>query len=591
MGFIPQEIIQQVLDRCDIVEVISSYIPLKRTGRNYKANCPFHHEKTPSFIVSQDKQIYHCFGCGVGGNVISFVMAQEHLEFPDAVRHLAQKIGVRIETSERGDKKKRELRHQIYQANQWACQYFHENLLVNKSPMAVEGRRYLKSRGIELDSVKKAQIGMALDQWDGLLAYMNQKGVSLQVLQKAGLIIPRSNREGFFDRFRNRIMFPIFDSKGRCVAFGGRTLEKDNAAKYMNSPESVIYTKGQHLYGLNWAKDDIVLSHFAIVVEGYLDQVTSFQAGIRNIVASLGTALTIEQVRLLRRYTKEITVLFDSDAAGEQATLRSLDLLIEEGLNVKVTRLPKGFDPDLFIRQKGLKEFQEKISQAYSLFDFKLSILFQQYDKQTIEGRAQICAAMLPTIAKWDNEIIRFEYIRKLARSLLISEEPLVLQMNKYMRKGSLDFKDGEGAPVVELASGISAVERNLLKLIMEEQDYIPLLRRDVVPEEIENGHVLKIMAKIYELVDQGEPSVPSSLMSHFEDQQVIKIISELMTAEDLLVGDKKKIYQDCIARIKKDRLKTERRRILRDMEQAQSRGNIQKVDELLRKYNQLIKG
>ena len=303
MGYIPQDAIDQILDRCDIVDVISTYVPLKPVGRNFKALSPFQHEKTPSFFVSPQKQIFHCFSSGLGGNVITFVMKMEHCTFPEACRLLAERYGVMIPAANPVEAQRGELRQQIRQATALAAEYFHHVLLTEKTPATSAAREYLKGRGLTLENVRTFSLGFAPDRWDGLIGFLKNKGIGFELMEKAGLALPQTRAEGYYDRFRNRIIFSIFDVNNKCIAFGARTMEKDNPAKYINSPETSVYTKGQHLYGLNFAKDAIVRDDCAVVVEGYMDFITPFAAGIKNIVASLGMALKVDQIRLLKRYT------------------------------------------------------------------------------------------------------------------------------------------------------------------------------------------------------------------------------------------------------------------------------------------------
>ena len=393
MGRIPEEIIAQVIDRCDIVETISSYIPLKRAGRSFKAVCPFHHEKTPSFIVNPDKQIFHCFGCGVGGNVVNFVMKQERMEFPEAIRFLAQKVNVTIPGDETPQAHHaNNIRQAILRVNALAAAFFHKTLLSDKSPEAKNAREYLKDRGIDLNAVRVFQLGFAPRQWDALLIYLKQEGISLGLMEKAGLIIPRESGQGYYDRFRNRVVFPIFDTRAHCRAFGARALDNAEGAKYLNSPETIIYTKGHHLYGFHLAKQAIAEEDCVVIVEGYVDCLIPYQAGVRNIVASLGTALTVDQIRLLRRYTPRVVMLFDMDPAGEAAMMRSLDTLIEEGMEVRVATLAPGEDPDSFVRRQGVDDFRNRIAAAQTVFDYKLDVLTRRHGIQTPDGKAQIAA-------------------------------------------------------------------------------------------------------------------------------------------------------------------------------------------------------
>ena len=295
---IPDELINQIQDRTDIAEVISGYIPLKRAGRNFRALCPFHHEKTPSFMVSADRQIYHCFGCGEGGNVFKFLMRYERMEFQEAVRHLAKKAGVELpEINSQVNAAQKNLTSQICNANELATEFYHQNLM--KGPQAQGARAYLIKRGLKEPAVVKFKLGFAAEGWDGLINYLRTRNISLGIMEKAGLIIPKSGG-GYYDRFRSRIIFPILDIRNRVLAFGGRVMD-EAMPKYMNSPESPVYIKGDNLYGLNFTKDEIRQKDQVIITEGYLDFITPFEAGAANITASLGTALTENQIRQIGR--------------------------------------------------------------------------------------------------------------------------------------------------------------------------------------------------------------------------------------------------------------------------------------------------
>ncbi|MDD5027638.1 MAG: DNA primase, partial [Candidatus Omnitrophica bacterium] len=340
-GRIPENILDDILARVDIVEIISGFLPLKKAGRNFKACCPFHHEKTASFMVSPDRQIYHCFGCGESGNAFKFLMRYERLDFPEAVEALARKAGVVLPRDETPGPKSSGLSTQVYRINELAANFYSANL---NSPAGLRAKEYLLKRTVRPETISALKLGFASDSWDGLLNYLRSKGASLGLLEKSGLAIAKEGG-GFYDRFRNRIIFPIFDIKGRVLGFGARVLD-NTLPKYVNSPETAVYTKGKNLYGFNLAKDGIRENDFVVIVEGYLDFILPFQEGLKSITASLGTALTIEQARFLKRYTHNVVMVYDADTAGELATLRSLDIFIEEEMNVRVVSLPKGLDPD-----------------------------------------------------------------------------------------------------------------------------------------------------------------------------------------------------------------------------------------------------
>ncbi|MBF0522400.1 MAG: DNA primase [Candidatus Omnitrophica bacterium] len=587
MGLIPEDSISQVIDRSDIVEVISSYLPLKRSGRNFKATCPFHNEKTASFMVNPDKQIFHCFGCGVGGNVVNFIMKHERMEFPEAVRLLAKRAGIILPEDARPQGgQDSHMRQKIFEVNAEAAQYYHKILLSDISPETSTARDYLKSRGIDLEAVKQFQLGYALNRWDGLLEFLKNKGYTLAFLEKAGLIIPRDNRDGYYDRFRERVMFPIFDTLGHCRAFGGRTLKKNDTAKYLNSPETFVYTKGHHLYGFHLAKQAIAEKDCVIITEGYMDCLIPFQHGVRNIVACLGTALTVDQIRLLRRYTRNIVMLFDMDKAGEAAMLRSLDTLVEEGMQVKIASLTEGEDPDSFVRKFGVKAFEENVVDARPIFDYKLQAMTKLYDVKTVEGKARIVEEMLSTIAKFDNAVIRSGYVSRLSRSLNINEASVMTELNK--------IKKVSGHPEVKSSaaekSPSRAVESNILKIILDQQDLIPQMKKEVPLEDFQDQEIRNVISKIFDMYAKEKKINFASLLSSFDDEKMQQMISSLMQEEQVTTGDKEKIYQDCVNRIKKDKKMVLRKEMLEKIREAELAGNHNELDKLKEEFNQLIK-
>lgn len=590
MGLIPEEIIAQVIDRCDIVETVSSYIPLKRAGRSFKAVCPFHHEKTPSFVVNPDKQIFHCFGCGVGGNVVNFVMKQERMEFPEAIRFLAQKVNVSIPGDETPQAHHaNNIRQAILRVNALAGAFFHKTLLSDKSPEASGAREYLKARGIDLDAVRVFQLGFAPKQWDALLTYLKQEGISLGLMEKAGLIIPRESGQGYYDRFRNRIVFPIFDTRAHCRAFGARALESAEGAKYLNSPETVIYTKGHHLYGFHLAKQAIAEEDCVVIVEGYVDCLIPYQAGVRNIVASLGTALTVDQIRLLRRYTPRVVMLFDMDPAGEAAMMRSLDTLIEEGMEVRVATLVEGEDPDSFVRRYGADSLRERVAAAQTLIDYKLDVLTRRHGIQTPDGKAQIAAGMLPTICRFPNELIKAEYLKRLARALDVSEAALAKEYQKVGQAiGTAITAHLHEPPAVNEARA-RAVERGLLKLMIEKEEWIPKVRQDLSIEDFQDTRIRTAITRIFDFFESGKRVDAMNLINSFEDAAVSRMLTGIVTEEEI-AGDREKMYQDYISRIRHDQVKVRRQKFLQQIQEAESAGNFARASELSQQFNQFIK-
>jgi len=584
---IPQEILDEILSRTDIVELISSYIPLKRAGRNFKALCPFHQEKTPSFMVSPQRQIYHCFGCGIGGNAFNFLMQYERLEFMEAVEFLAKKTGVKLPEKQKIDPKVVSLTTQLYKINELASIYYQQCLNSQEGNSAYN---YLLRRQLKKETIKLFKLGYALDKWDSLINYLRSKGVSLSILDKAGLILPKEGG-GYYDRFRNRIIFPIFDIKSRAIGFGARILEggenKEKALpKYTNSPETAIYTKGKHLYGLNFAKDNIREADFAVMVEGYLDFIIPYQEGLGNIVASLGTALTEEQIRLLKRYTNNVVMVYDSDKAGQLATLRTLDLFIEEAMNVKVVSLPEGFDPDSYVRKFGIDKFKEKISEAENLFDYKLRILKSRYNTREIEAKAQIVEEMLPTINRFKNAILKSSYLKRLSEELNVSEEALLLELKKIK---AYPPYFGTEEPSKKLTLNINATEKLLIKLMLEEKELINQIRENLEPADFQDERVAKIVSVMFELINQGKSIEPPSLINYLEDNEAMEIICELAFIE-APSEDKEKIVLDCIQRIKKERLRLKRQQLHEEIKHAQYLGDESRVKQLLEEFHHLTK-
>ncbi|MDD2653881.1 MAG: DNA primase, partial [Candidatus Omnitrophica bacterium] len=555
-GLIPQEIIDRILDANDIAEIISGYIPLKRAGRNFRALCPFHHEKTPSFMVSPDRQIYHCFGCGAGGNVFSFLMKYERMEFPEAVEMLAKKVGIAIPKTE-APEKNAGVTEKLFTINELAGKFYHDILFNSKEVGSI--RVYLEKRGITPETAKKFKLGFAPDKWDTLLNYLRGKNFSLSLIDKSGLVSSRDDASGYYDRFRDRIIFPIFDIKDRIVAFGAR-VTKDTLPKYINSPETPIYVKGKNLYGLNFTKDEIRKQDAVVVVEGYLDFIIPYQAGIRNIVASLGTALTIEQIRILKRYTQNAVILFDPDLAGELATLRSLDLFLSQDMNVKLVTLPKGFDPDSFVREKGVDKLKELINESVDLFDYKLNLLKNKYDMRKAQGKAKIAGEMLSTISRIKNEVIKESYLKKLSDILSVREDTLLKELSKV--KDGMSSIDYESISSDSKTFNAKAVEKMVVKLMLEQEDLISQLRERLEVSDFQDPHIKKIVCSMLDLNSQGKKIEVSRLMNNFDDQEICDTLTHLCLSEECREIDKQKAFDDCVNRIKQENIKEKRNQL-----------------------------
>jgi len=407
---IPEDKIEEIRIAVDIVDYINQFVPLRKVGKNYVGLCPFHTEKTPSFTVSPDKQLYHCFGCGAGGNVFNFVMQYEKVSFFEAVKKIAEYVGVELPKPERKERWVETEFEELYEANQFAKEFFIRNLM--KTTEGKKAIEYLYKRGINDATIRNFELGYSPEQWDALVQYAIKQNFSLESLEKAGVVARREDG-AYYDRFRGRVIFPIFSITGRTIAFGGRRLKDDeNIPKYINSPETKVYTKGKVLYGLYQGKEAIRRKGYAILVEGYMDCISLFQAGIENVVASGGTALTEEQVRLISNYTNTIYFLYDADSAGAKAMMRGIDLMLAQGLDVYIVKLPEGEDPDSFIKKNPISEFNKLIENAVNFVEFK-ALTYQQlgkFDDPNVKVKA--IRSLVESISKIPDELKRNVFIR-----------------------------------------------------------------------------------------------------------------------------------------------------------------------------------
>ena len=410
---------EEVRKAADIIEIIGQYVQLKKRGQNYIGLCPFHSERSPSFTVNQDKQIYHCFGCGRGGDVFSFWMEYHNLSFPQSLKDLAERYNIELPRygSLRDEREKAELRELLFKTNGLAADYFHTVLV--RSPEGKPGRDYFSRRGISRETISKFKLGYAVNKWDGLINYLRTKNISLDAGAKAGLLVSKKDG-GYYDHFRGRIIFPIFDLNHQVIGFGGRVLD-DSLPKYINTPETPLYHKGYSLYGLDSAFRNIREEGLAIIVEGYMDMLALRQHGISNVVATLGTAFTSNQIRRLKGYTKEVIVLFDPDDAGREAALKSFPLFLNEGVSAKVLVLPQGEDPDSFVNRYGADEFRGLLKGAVPIFDFYLDQALAHMDA-SVDGRIKLLSEVLPIFMDVESGATRLLYAHRLSEKAGINE-------------------------------------------------------------------------------------------------------------------------------------------------------------------------
>jgi DNA primase len=448
---IPSETIEQIAAANDIVEVIGSYFPLKRAGANFKALCPFHQEKTPSFMVSPSRQTFHCFGCGAGGSVFRFVMDYEHVDFPSAVRKLATRAGITI-VEKRGaadEDRQYETRRKLLKLHADAAEWFHENLI--KREIAEAARKYLKSRGITAEIAKHWKLGYAPDEWDAFGNWARTEGYDARELIASGLVKTKDENDSAqneasnikaqtsYDRFRARIMFPICNDVGEVIAFSGRLLkDEEGAAKYLNSPETPLFRKGKVLFGLHKSKRALIEANCAIVCEGQLDLISLFEAGIMNVVAPQGTAFTENQARILKRFVDEVVLCFDSDAAGAKAAERSLDALLQNDFIVRVVELPPGEDPDSLVRQEGKEQFEERVAQARDFFDYWIDREIASVDLASTGAKIQAARNLAGTVSRVHDPVLRGEVVNKASARLGVAPADFESILEKHSRTPSL---------------------------------------------------------------------------------------------------------------------------------------------------------
>ena len=583
MGRIPRETIDSILDRLDIVEVLSDYLQFKRAGRNFKACCPFHSEQTPSFVVSPEKQIYHCFGCHAGGNVIDFIMKHDSMEFLEAVKLLALRAGVEIPEDRGQGGEAESLSTRIHEANKAACEFYRNVLLEDRGKKALE---YLRSRGIKEEIISTFGIGYAPPGWEALSGYCRSKKISGEILKKAGLTVSSDKGRNDYDRFRDRVIFPIYNERSVIVAFGGRVMD-DKLPKYINSPETVVYSKSNVLYGLNFSRKGIKEKGYAVLVEGYLDVIMPFQQGVTNAVATSGTALTLRQVELLKKYTDTAVMVFDSDQAGESASLRGLDILLENGLKVSIATLPKGDDPDSFVSRQGSGAFYTVVENAKSLFDYKLDLLLGKMGKKDIGG---VVDGMLPTIAKVSSAVIQSDYLRKLAEKLGIHEASLRVEMGKI--KPNRPYRYEKQKESHQSSSVTRSSEVYLLGLSLTLRERFKTIEKELGPDAFRDETVRKIMFEMRKIFDSGDDDFvsPGKLLGRMQDDECARALIIQAMAQTDIITEPDKAMKDCIAYVKKENREDRLKDLAVRLKQAQEKADLEGMTDTLKMIDQIHK-
>lgn len=583
MGLIPDETIETVRQRSDIVNVISRYVQLKKKGKNYTGSCPFHDERTPSFTVTPEKQIFHCFGCNVGGDVFKFLMLKDNLSFFEALKTLAEQAGIVLPAFDNPAAHERDNKREgLRQVNNLAKDFFLKNLQHHEAAAA---RQYLQGRGLPPEVLERFQIGFALTGWTSLVDYLGKKGCQQQEAVEAGLAV-KADTGRVYDRFRNRVIFPIWDATGRVVGFGGRVLD-DALPKYLNSPETLFFSKGRTLYGLHQARQAIKEKGYVIVVEGYMDVITAHLHGITNTVASLGTALTVEHGRLLMNYSRNVVFAYDADAAGIAATIRGLDILQELGCEVSVVSIPDGKDPDDYLRKYGVQPWEDLISRASSLIEYKLQHAVRTGNVKTVADKLEVMRQVFPSLAA-KGGVEKEEGLKKIARTLNLSWETVAGELKKFeenpVNKWNKPDKTAKNMnTMIRKEENIDArgkSEAVLLRLVLEDPSLGEAIMAEIGEIPFKNDNYQRIFRNCLELYKR-EGYRPEGLFNILDNNDQ-NILSQILTKE-LPGEDPVQMMNMYIASVIRSIRQERREEILSEIRDLEKAGNPLLYNKLLR--------
>ncbi|MBS5854090.1 MAG: DNA primase [Clostridium sp.] len=564
------ELIDEIKNNNDIVDVISQYVHLKRSGRNYFGLCPFHNEKSPSFAVSPDKQIFHCFGCGVGGNVIHFISKIEGINFRESIELLAERANIVLPKLENvGDNKTQELKEKIYQINKETAYFYHENLYKPTAKMAQE---YVKKRKLNNSTLKEFLIGYS-GNFNELYNFLKSKGFSDEAILASDLV-NKNDRGQYIDRFRHRLMFPIQDVRGRIIAFGGRVLD-DSKPKYINSPENLVYIKGRHLFGLYNAKKHDTKK--ILIVEGYMDVISLHQRGITNVVASLGTAMTEAQGRLLRRSSEQIVLGYDADGAGQEAIIRGLEILRNLGCDVRVLQISGAKDPDEYVTKYGPERLVKCIDDAISLVEFKVRVLKKNLNIENTSDKIKFLNEIAKILAKVENSMEQEIYIEKISKDYDISKDALYSEIkkilypknanSKVLEKRNIQYNIPKKEDTKISESRLKRENTIIAMLLMSNVNVYSKIKNKIKPEDFKLEKNKKILEKVYGEYEKGITEI-YDVLNLFEEEDIINHITEIM-AKDYGITDIDKGIDDILSTYERENLKDKRDEILRALEDS----------------------
>ena len=575
MARIPDDLIDSIRSQADIVDVVSDYVTLRKAGRNYLGLCPFHNEKTPSFSVNPERQIFHCFGCGKGGNVFNFLMEHENVAFVEAVRHIASSLNITIPDTYRNREASSEA-ESLSRVTQFAARFFHDRLVNSDQGSIV--RRYTSNRGLSDETIKAYLLGYAPDAWDGLLNAARKQGIGAGLLVKAGLA--KTSGQRTYDAFRKRLVFPIHAPSGRVVGFGGRALSDEDQPKYLNSSESPIYRKSHVLYGLYQARDAVRQRGRILVVEGYMDLLGLYQHGIDGVVALCGTALTRDQARLLARHAQQAFLVYDSDQAGLRATWRAIEPLVESGIWTRIVRLPEGDDPDSYVGKHGPGGFTELVEQADSIADF----MGYQSNIQEAADREEVFRSLIDLIRKTTNLVHRERYREEAERRFPALQGLLASELRS---PGAVQRDRRTPQPTRETGSGDGLVERGLVQLMLNDRSIAELVERQLEPQDFKIPLYRQIVEHSFgELGEKGKLD-PSGLVDSIDNEEAARVISELINTADSGIHLEQRA-RDHILRIKQKRLKESMTRLMEKIKLMEKGGRSDELNEAMATYMEL---
>lgn len=574
---ISEEILEKIKSQNDIVDVISERVRLRKSGRNFTGLCPFHNEKTPSFSVSQEKQIYKCFGCGEAGNVISFVMKEKNLPFIEAVKYLANRANIPLEMNNGEKSKSAKKKDLLYRVNVEAAKFFFSNLMNNQN-----AKEYFLNRGIKEETIKKFGLGFANDSWNSLMFYLRKKGINDTLLEEAGLISINKEKGSKYDRFRNRVIFPVFDYQGRVIGFGGRVLD-DSKPKYLNSPETLVFQKGTNLYGLNFALKHNMSERYFVIVEGYMDLISLHQYGITNVVASLGTALTINQARLLKRYADKVIISYDADMAGQMATLRGLEILRTAGFDVRVLNIPQGKDPDEYVRSNGKEAFLKLINSAEPLIDYRMKKAEEGIDFKNSQSLILYAKRIMGIISDLD-PVEKDVYIKKASENTGIKEQTLYDILKSKMkdnRENNFRNNKEEDRSKLYVEPGFLKAERAILKIMLENKEYLQYIEERIS----ENDFILLEHKEIFTIIILAKGENINNIDSFIESKlNNTKSIGELVKIREeniFFANDVKVQINDFINEIHSYKLKQRIDQLRKEQKELENQGKIEESIKL----------